>query len=152
VPVHNQFLLVNGGLNAQALAARGPILQVEIHLPTPLAQHYQNVGTPLPQPTVGLAMVDTGASKTCVDGNVIASMAVPPLNQIQIHTPAGLTSQYLYPARLVFPGTPLPSIDFSSVVGSQLSAQGIVALIGRDVLQHFLLVYNGPAGMFSLSV
>ncbi len=64
----------------------------------------------------------------------------------------GLNSQYLYPARLVFPGTTLPSIDFSSVVGSQLSAQGIVALIGRDVLQHFLLVYNGPAGMFSLSV
>jgi len=103
VPVHDQFLLVNGGLNAQALAMRGPIFQVEIHLPTPLAQHYQNTGTPLPQPTVGLAMVDTGASKTCVDGNVIASMAVPPLNQIQIHTPAGLTSQYLYPARLVFP-------------------------------------------------
>lgn len=152
MPVHNQFLLFNGGLNSQLLAVRGPVLQVEIHLPTPLAQHYQTTGRTLPQPTVGLAMVDTGASKTCVDAEVIVAMAVPPLNEIQIHTPAGLTSQYLYPARLVFPGTPLPSIDFSSVVGSQLSAQGIVALIGRDVLQHFLLVYNGPAGMFSLSV
>ena len=75
MPVHNQFLLVNGGLNAQALAARGPILQVEIHLPTLLALHYQNAGTPLPQPTVGLAMVDTGASKTCVDDTVIVAMA-----------------------------------------------------------------------------
>jgi hypothetical protein len=152
VPVHNQFLLVNGGLNPQALAVRGPVLQVEIHLPTPLAQLYQNRGTALPQPSVGLAMVDTGASKTCVDGHVISAMSVPPLNRIEIHTPGGLTNQYLYPARFVFPGTQLPPIDFSSVIGSELAAQGIVALIGRDVLQHFLLVYNGTAGMFSLSI
>jgi hypothetical protein len=51
-----------------------------------------------------------------------------------------------------FPGTQLPGLEFSSLIGSVLAAQGIVGLLGRDVLSHFLLVYNGPAGMFSLAL
>ena len=34
---------------------------------------------------------------------------------------------------------------------SQLSVQGIQALIGRDVLQNCLFVYDGQSGLFSLA-
>lgn len=37
------------------------------------------------------------------------------------------------------------------VVESDLSAQGIQALIGRDILSDSLLVYNGYTGLFILS-
>lgn len=58
----------------------------------------------------------------------------------------------LHPLRFSFPGTDLPPITFRRVAGSALQSQGIVALLGRDVLANFILVYNGPAGTFSLAV
>jgi hypothetical protein len=153
MPLFNQLFRTNNGTpNPGLLAVRGPIVQVEVQLPSALAAQYQALSRPIPAPITGWAMVDTGASKTCVDDGLILGLGVAPINQITVQTPSGSAQQFLYPARFSFPGTPLPNIDFSSVVGSTLAAQGIVALIGRDVLSRFLLVYNGPAGMFSLSV
>ena len=37
-------------------------------------------------------------------------------------------------------------------VGAALKAQGLMVLIGRDVLQSCILVYNGPAGQFTLTL
>jgi hypothetical protein len=36
-------------------------------------------------------------------------------------------------------------------VGSTLKPQGIVALIGRDLLRNFLLIYDGVHGSWTLS-
>jgi hypothetical protein len=87
-----------------------------------------------------------------VDEEVIASLGVPPINRVSVQTPSGQAQQYLYPALLTFPGTQLPGGEFSSVVGATLAAQGIIALIGRDVLSRCLLVYNGPADMFTITL
>lgn len=152
MPIHNQFLLLNNSIQPHVLQGRGPVVAVEIQLPTALANHLQAKGTALPQPITGFALIDTGASKTCVEAQAISGLGVTPINRIKVQTPSGSTQQYLYPARVAFPGTTLPSIEFSSVVGSTLAAQGIVALIGRDVLARFLLVYNGPAGLYSLAL
>ena len=48
---------------------------------------------------------------------------------------------------------PKLSLNFGAVavIGSQLSPQGIQALIGRDVLKNCLFVYDGQAGIFSLA-
>lgn len=61
-----------------------------------------------------------------------------------------------YPAHFTFPATNI-EIDFSSVVGSDLSGQIIngqqlIALIGRDVLSLGILIYNGSLGTFSFSI
>jgi len=44
------------------------------------------------------------------------------------------------------------SVNVLKAYGSNLQAQGLIALIGRDVLNKCVLVYNGPDGSFSLSV
>jgi hypothetical protein len=153
MPVFNQFILgPNNELNPAPLRLRGPIIQVEIQIPTVLGHTLQQKGKPLPQPVTGLCLVDTGASKTCVDAAIVAGLGVSPINKVQVQTPSGSASQYTYPVRMSFPGTPLPGIEFSSVLGSVLAAQGIIGLLGRDVLTHFVLIYNGPAGMFSLAL
>jgi hypothetical protein len=125
---------------------------VEIQVPTRLANHLLKAGKPVPQPVSGVCLVDTGAEKTCVDDAIIRSLGVAPINKIPVNTPSGTTQQYTFPARLSFPGTPLPAADFSSVLGSHLAAQGIVALLGRDLLSNYVLVYNGQLGLFTLSV
>jgi hypothetical protein len=68
-----------------------------------------------------------------------------------VFTPQGSTQQNKFPARVSFPGTTLPAVDFGSVYGSTLKNQGIIALIGRDLLTHFVFTYNGPGGFITLA-
>jgi hypothetical protein len=112
----------------------------------------------MPSPKPGLALIDTGASSTCVDETMVTDLGVQPVDVVKISTPSGTDQRSVYPASLAFPGTNLPSIDFPRLIGVDLSSQAIagtndpmVALFGRDLLRMFVLVYNGPAGMYSLS-
>jgi hypothetical protein len=39
-----------------------------------------------------------------------------------------------------------------TLIGAPLQSQGIPVLLGRDVLQHCVLVHNGTMGSLSLSI
>lgn len=51
---------------------------------------------------------------------------------------------------LLHPGLTL-TFGVVPVIASDLSLQGIDALVGRDILARCLFVYDGPANMFSLA-
>jgi hypothetical protein len=51
---------------SQHLQAAGPLLPVEIHVPTIVSTALVNLGLPVPNPVVGLGLIDTGASITAV--------------------------------------------------------------------------------------
>ncbi len=59
--------------------------------------------------------------------------------------------QNVYPIQIEVVGLPI-TVNAPRAIGAPLQAQGILVLMGRDVLQHCVLVYNGPAGSFSLSI
>ena len=157
MPVYNQFyLLTNPATGAtsfdpRGLSVDGPKIPVEIQIPNALAQSLGQQGMPVPTPVTGYALIDTGASVTAVDATIIQNLGVNPVGIAQVQTPFGTVQQNQYPVRLVFPGTPLPSIGTSQAIGSVLQSQGIIALIGRDVLTHFILICNGPGGFISLA-
>lgn len=48
-------------------------------------------------------------------------------------------------------GTTLDSLPEMFVIGSDLKRQGIVALLGRDILARSVLVYNGSAGHWTIA-
>jgi hypothetical protein len=98
-----------------------------------------------------MALIDTGASATAVDGDALKALSISPIGRVEVRTPSGKEQQDLYPASLTFPGTQIPTLNFNAVLGSKLKEQGILALVGRDVLQHFLLIYNGHLGQYILS-
>lgn len=151
MPIHNAFYLVQGTLNPTALEKTGPILQVEISVPPALAEFLAKNQKPVPPPMVGKALVDTGASITAVELEVFTSLGISPISFRKVLTPSGQAQQNTFPVQIAFPGTPLPQMRFNEVLGSELKAQGFIALIGRDVLRHFILIYNGPGANFSLS-
>ena len=43
-------------------------------------------------------------------------------------------------------------VETRSAMGANLRPQGLIALIGRDLLENCVLVVNGPDGSFSLSI
>ncbi len=112
----------------------------------------------MPAPVSGVALIDTGAGVSGIDLSVIAHLEVQPVGQVTV---AGVTGEKLrskYPARFTFPGTSIPDLNFGELVEAELSNQAIagnpgplIALIGRDILHHFILIYNGPSGNFTLA-
>jgi hypothetical protein len=76
---------------------------------------------------------------------------------VLLGTAGGPRQQSTHAARFSFPGTPLPGFELARVIGSDLTGQTVlnqqpvIGLIGRDILANAILIYNGSAGMFSLS-
>lgn len=141
----------------QGLAASGPLIQIQIEVPTALAESLRLGGLPIPNPVDGLALIDTGATLTSIHAPILVGLGIQPIGIANVGTAGGPQQQSTYPARFSFPGTALPGFEMARVMGCDLTGQvapnqrPVVGLIGRDVLMNAILVYNGSAGMFSLS-
>lgn len=130
------------------LRRRGAISPVDISLPQPLINYLIAQKKPVPQPISGNALIDSGASISAVDLSVTSTLQISPIGVATILTPAGPAKQNLFPARFKLSQF---VIDISPVVGANLKPQGIVALIGRDILSRFLMIYHGHGGSVILS-
>ena len=160
MPVYNgqAFENVPGGhrVTSVVLASNGPILDVSISIPQALADLYARQQIPLPSPITGIALVDTGATRSCVHGLIMRNLGVNPIGVVTSGTAAGPVPHNLFPAHFTFPAAGI-DVNFSSVVGVDLTGQIIngqqlIALIGRDVLSLGIFVYNGPMGTFSFAM
>lgn len=140
-----------GVADPELLRATGPALSVEIRVPSALAAALQQANLQVPTPHVGLALIDTGASITAVEQAVLQGLGLSPTGLTPVATPSGQVQQPVYACELSFPGTPIPTLPFGFVVGSSVGLLGYSALIGRDVLRHFQLVYNGAEGFWTLA-
>lgn len=158
MPIHNAFILrgspggqAGGQPSARGLQLTGPTLSVEIGLHPNLIQLLQQQGQQAPSPVAGLGLIDTGAGVTAVDVSILQSLQIQPVGVVRVGTAGGQTTQQRYPATVRFPELGFEG-RFTSVIGADLTGQGIIALIGRDVLSRALLVYNGSIGHFILSL
>lgn len=168
MPVHNHFTFQTARSSPGptplpqpspvGLQLSGPVVAVQVEIPAALASQLQQANQVPPNPVAGLALIDTGATISAVDAAVVQQLGVQPVGVTSVGTAGGPHQQALYPARFVFPGTPIPPIEFSQLLGANLVGQAVagqqgplIALLGRDILRHFVLVYNGPAGMFTLA-
>ena len=138
---------------AQAvLTQRGPIVQVSVSVGQQIAAQVLQAGGTLPAPVSGLALIDTGASVTCVDQDAANQLQLPAIDVVQVASAShAAVDQNVYPIQVEVVGLPI-TVNAPRAIGAALAAQGILVLLGRDVLQHCVLVYNGTAGSISLSI
>jgi len=142
----------------QGLASIGPLIQIQIEVPSVLAASLQAANLPIPNPVDGVALIDTGATITSIHADILIGLGINPVGVANVGTAGGPRQQSTYPAKFSFPGTPLPGFELAQVIGCDLTGQMVgnqrplIGLIGRDVLANAVLVYNGSAGMFSLSI
>lgn len=142
---------INTPDSAIRLMLEGPTVPVAVSLAQAHIDFLQQKGLPIPPPVPGLGLIDTGATFCSIDETVIQRLGIPPYGSADIIGVAGPSQRLTYPASLSFPGTPLSSVTFVDFHGADLSKAGIIAIIGRNVLKGFVLVYNGPGGHVSLS-
>jgi hypothetical protein len=152
MPILNGVVLQPPGnvLGPAALQQNGPIIEVQVAIPSALEQLFVRQNQPVPPPVRGRALIDTGATMSSVDDTAIRSLGVSPVGLINTGTAGGPQLQSMYPARFML-GVGW-TFEFSRVTGSNLTGTGLIALIGRDVLSRTVLVYNGTMGVFSLAI
>ena len=133
-----------------ALIARGPTIQVVVGVEEHIAQKLAQQGVSLPVPISGWALIDTGASSTCIDDAAAQKLHLPVVDVVTIASAShSATQQNVYPIQIDFMGVPI-KINAPRAVGAPLAAQNLLVLIGRDALQNCTLFYNGLAGTFTI--
>jgi predicted aspartyl protease len=128
---------------------RGPILPVQIGIPSSLAQQMQAQGQTPPPPEEIQALVDTGASITAINVSVAQRLGLPTTGSIQIGGATGVADQPLYAAMFRIPD-PFIEWDPMTIAGANLSGTPFDILVGRNVLCNMTLSYDGKNGRFSL--
>lgn len=139
------------------VSSNGPVLTAVVAASQARAAALKAAGQPIPTPVPIRALIDTGASCTCVDPSVLKTLNLTPTGSVSVNTPSTGASPHTadqYDVALVIPpanGTPLVFQTIPVVASELLAAQGYHALIGRDILDRCLFAYNGDAGLFTLA-
>lgn len=136
----------------------GPGIMVDIGFDqTILAQANQGLPTNLPPPgTINvnrfLALIDTGATASCIDEAVAQQLQLPLVNTQSVGGVGGTHVLNQYLGYIAFPA--LNSVQAGLFLGAQLTAAGMQhkALIGRTMLANTLLVYDGRTGSVKLAL
>lgn len=105
------------------------------------------------------AIIDTGASSTCVDPSVLkTALNLTPTGNTTVVTPSTGNQPVnvdQYDICLLVPAnpneTPFYIANLPVVCMELLGSQGFHALIGRDVLARCIFSYNGSIGWFTLA-
>lgn len=137
------------------ISPSGPTLEFYIGVSIPKQEALKKAGLPIPNPVLVKGLIDTGASCTSVDPTVLKTLGLVSTGTIPVHTPSTKSGQphtaNQYDISIILPHAKM-SWQFHAVpiIESELSHQGIQALIGRDILKNCLLTYDGQAGTFAL--
>jgi hypothetical protein len=134
-----------GVKGADLLVQFGPTLIVDIGFDTT----YRPDGS-AGDPTLGMkgvhALVDTGATTSCIDSDLAVSLNLPIVDQAQIAGVSGARTVNMHLAQIFIPS--LEQTIYGEFAAVDLAAGGQThsALIGRSFLRHFKMTYDGTTG------
>jgi predicted aspartyl protease len=135
----------------QLLVVLGPTLIVDIGF-DPAFDPTKIGSQPVTQLKGVRALVDTGATQSCLDSNVATTLNLPIIDRQKISGVGGVHDANIYLGQIYVPS--LNSTIYGPFAGVNLSAGGQphIALIGRTFLQHITLSYDGRNGKVTMTL
>lgn len=136
-----------GFANADRLATYGPSLLVQIGFDP----NYRRGLKPVLASPGYQALIDTGASETCIDSSVARSLNLPVVDVVDISGIHGSAHVNIHLAQVYVPGLNFTTSGRFAGVHLHASGQPFGALLGRSFLRYVRLVYDGIAGEASIA-
>lgn len=111
-----------------------------------------SAGVTPPISVSGFALIDTGASGTSIDEQAVQELGQRPVDVARVASALEpSTLRNIYPIAITIEGLPFP-VKIRRAIGAELRSQGLLVLLGRDVLQFCTLFYNGLTGQITLAI
>jgi hypothetical protein len=113
-------------------------------------------GQTVPPPQFLRALIDTGTDISAIAPPVLSQLRLGSFQQHTTQTLSGPVSIQLFEISLTIPQTarsapPLLVLDQLIVMALPTLLPGVDALLGLDVLDHLLLIVDGPRGEITIS-
>lgn len=136
------------------ISPSGPILDLMLGVSVSKADTLKEAGQPVPPLIAIRALVDTGASGTCIDPSHFIPLGLSPTGTTLMTTPSTGSTPHTcntYDVSLII-RHPTLSMRWGIVGVSESKPinQGFDALLGRDILSQCILWYDGATGIFTL--
>jgi len=113
----------------------------------PLQQFLQAAGKPIPPPVSVVAILDTGATVTCIQEGIAAQLSLTSVGTIETHTALGPTRSPQYPIQLSIGGAVIDIARATEVLPANSALQ---CLIGLDVITLGKLVIDRTQWTFNI--
>jgi hypothetical protein len=116
----------------------------------------QKHGMPVPPRTRIPAQIDTGSSFSAIAPQALRDLGIDPIDDVLVRIPSASDAPQMFkptPVSLAIDceGSEL-HLPLMMVIESAFAPdEGIQAMLGRDVLEHCLLVYDGTRRTFTLA-
>ena len=140
-----------------AIGPGGPLLDAIVGVSQARLAALTAASQPMPSAQRVRALLDTGASCTCVDPSILAALSIPSTGTTLVNSPTTGSSPQtvnVYDVGILIPGATLPPLFLSTVAVAELEllqVQGFHVLIGRDILASCVVHYNGPLKLVTVS-
>ena len=138
-------------------AAGGALLDAYIGVSQARRTALTAASQPAPDSQRVRALLDTGASCTCVDPIILTALGIPSTGTTQMNSPttgANPQTVNVYDVSIGIPGATPPPFFLGTVAVAEaqlLQVQGFHAIIGRDILASWVIHYNGPLSLVTVS-
>lgn len=129
---------------AFVLRNNGPFLEVVIGPPKAIREIYNNENKKFPVAKV-MALIDTGASISVIKPEIINNTNLIHTGYQKIASVQDEQHQPVYSGSILFPWG---SLKDAPLVACPL--KNVDCLIGRDVLQHWYMTYDGVGGSLTI--
>lgn len=141
----------------QQIAPAGPLVECYVAVSQPRQDALRRANLRIPAPILVSALVDTGASCTCVDTRIVRHLGLSPLRTTRLlHPSRGATHStcgvYDAAIHIVFDEDSSAPFDPIEVVETHITTHGFDLILGGNVLRRAKLVYDGPRNRFTLSI
>jgi predicted aspartyl protease len=112
---------------------------------------YDATSVPVPGLRKLSALVDTGATESCIDSTIAAKLNLPIVDKRKIGGVGGTQEVDMYLAQVHIPALGFTIYGAFAGVHLQAGGQTHSSLIGRTFLQNFTLTYEGRTGTVVIS-
>ena len=137
---------------ADLLVQFGPTLFVDIGFdPT----YVPSQGKPAKPPTPGItqvrALVDTGATESCIDSGLAMQLSLPIIDRRALGGVSGIHHANVHLAQIRVPSLLFTIYGAFAAVNLAAGGQPHLALIGRTFLRSFTMSYEGRTGTVTIT-